>query len=298
MGLTYDHSHNSNTNTHGSAQLSFAVLINVILSIAQVIGGLISGSLSLIADALHNLSDAGAILVAIAARKIGNKAATSAMTYGYKRAEIIGVLINSTSLVLIGLYLIYEAAYRYFNPSPIDGWIVFWLAGLALIIDIATALLTYYAGAKESMNIRAAFIHNVSDAMASVAVIIAGLMIIHFQLYIVDIIITLGISAYVIYYGLVLLRKCILIIMQAVPDDIKVEDIKAALQALEGVEKVNYMHVWQLDEKNRFFEGHVALCSQEPEAIKDAIRSVLSQQFDISHSTIESHFHSKYKHVH
>ena len=280
--MGHDHNHS------GDGKLSIAVFINILLTIAQVGGGLLSGSLSLIADALHNLSDAGAIVIAIIARRIGNKSANKAMTYGYKRAEIIGVLINSTSLIIVGIYLIYEAIGKYFNPTPIDGWIVFWVAGIALVVDVATAMITYSAGAKYNMNIRAAFIHNISDALASLVVIIAGLLIIYSQLYIFDVIATIGISIYVIYHGLVLLKKCIMIIMQAVPETISIEDLQVALEKIEGVMSAKHIHVWQLDDKSIYMEAHMILNNNNHERIKEECRKIIKSEFDIFHSTLET----------
>lgn len=277
----HNHSHDH------SGKLTIAVLINILLTVAQVIGGILSGSLSLIADALHNLSDAGAIVVAIVARKIGAKPASPSMTYGYKRAEILGVLINSTTLVLIGLYLIIEAVNKYLNPTPIDGWIVIWVAGIALVIDVLTAILTYKSGAKDNMNIRAAFIHNVSDAMASVAVIIAGILIIFYELYVVDVIATIGISLYVMFHGCLLLKKAVMILMQAVPDGLDVNDIKNALEQLDQVESVSHIHVWKLDENRLFFEGHAHIRKDITET-KSQMRLLLQERFKITHSTIET----------
>ena len=285
-GVEMEHDHSRHDMAGG--KLGLAIFINVLLTVAQVVGGLLSGSLALIADALHNLSDAGAILVAAVARKIGSRSADANMTYGYKRAEIIGVLVNSTTLILVGLYLIYEAVNKYLDPRPIDGWIVFWVAGIALVIDIATAFLTYKAGAKESMNIKAAFIHNVSDALASVAVIIAGIMIISYRLYVFDVVATIGISVYVIYHGMILLKKSILIIMQAVPEGMSIDDIRSSLETVEGVGGVDHIHVWQLDDKNVYFEGHVLTEGRQPELVKEEIRSVLKDKFNITHSTIET----------
>ncbi|HEB75145.1 MAG TPA: cation transporter [Nitrospirae bacterium] len=282
--MEHDHSRHD----MAGGKLGLAIFINVLLTVAQVVGGLLSGSLALIADALHNLSDAGAILVAAVARKIGSRSADANMTYGYKRAEIIGVLVNSTTLILVGLYLIYEAVNKYLDPRPIDGWIVFWVAGVALVIDTATAFLTYKAGAKESMNIKAAFIHNVSDALASVAVIIAGIMIISYRLYVFDVVATIGISVYVIYHGMILLKKSILIIMQAVPEGMSIDDIRSSLETVEGVGGVDHIHVWQLDDKNVYFEGHVLTEGRQPELVKEEIRSVLKDKFNITHSTIET----------
>jgi cobalt-zinc-cadmium efflux system protein len=272
----------------GDDRLGFAVLINILLTIAQIIGGVISGSLSLMADALHNFSDAGAILIAIIAKKIGNKSPNKFMTYGYKRAEIIGALINSTSLIIVGIYLIVEAIGRYITPTPIDGWTVFWIAGIALIVDIVTAMITYCAGAKDNMNIRAAFIHNISDALASIVVIISGLLIINFQLYIVDVIVTIGISIYVIYHGVVLLKKCTMIIMQATPASVNIENLQLALENIDGIESAKHIHVWQLDDKRIYLEAHMTLMTDDHERIKKASRKIIKSDFGISHSTLET----------
>lgn len=282
--MSHDHNHHH----AGDGKLGFAVFINILLTVVQIIGGLLSGSLSLIADALHNLSDAGAILIAIFARRIGNKSANKTMTYGYKRAEIIGALINSTSLIIVGIYLIFEAIGKYFQPTSIDGWIVFWVAGIALVVDIATALITYSAGAKDNMNIKAAFIHNISDALASLVVIIAGILIINFQLYIFDLIATIGISIYVIFHGLILLKKCIMIIMQAVPESVNIENLQAVLEEIDGVTSVKHIHVWQLDDKKIYLEAHMKLSTDDHERVKEESRKIIKDQFGISHSTLET----------
>ena len=210
------------------------------------------------------------------------------MTYGYKRAEIIGALINSTSLIIVGIYLIYEAIGKYFTPTPINGWIVFWVAGIALVVDIATAIITYSAGAKDNMNIRAAFIHNISDALASVVVIVAGLLIINFQLYIFDVIATLGISIYVIYHGIVLLKKCTMIIMQAAPESVNIEDLQLALEKIEGMLSAKHIHVWQLDDKSIYIEAHMVLSTNDHEWVKEESRKIIKSEFGISHSTLET----------
>ena len=129
MSHSHRHSHShSHSHSHtANGKLTLAVFINVLLTIVQIVGGILSGSLSLIADALHNLSDAGAIVIAIFARKISAKNADENMTFGYQRAEIIGTLINSITLIIIGFYLIYEAVSKYFNPTEINGWLVIYI---------------------------------------------------------------------------------------------------------------------------------------------------------------------------
>lgn len=273
---------------HHDGKLNFAVFINIVLTIVQIIGGLLSGSLSLIADALHNLSDAGAILIAIFARRIARKPANSQMTFGYKRAEILGALINSTTLIIVGLYLIYEALDSFINPQPIDGWVVVWIASTALLIDAITAWLTYQSGAKNNLNLKAAFIHNISDALASIVVIIAGSLIILYQWYVVDLLATIAISMYVIYHGYSLAKQTMIILMQAVPDDIDVDELTADLERLDMVIKVWHLHIWQLDDKETFLEARIEFTPSESVHDLGKIKAFLNNNYNIVHSTIEN----------
>ncbi|UUO25428.1 cation transporter [Colwellia sp. M166] len=278
---SYGHSHTAN------GKLTLAVFINVLLTIVQIVGGVLSGSLSLIADALHNLSDAGAIVIAIFARKISAKNADENMTFGYQRAEIIGTLINSITLIIVGLYLIYEAISKYFSPTEINGWLVIYIAGIALVIDIVTAVLTYMSGAKDSMNLRAAFIHNVSDALASVAVIVAGILIILYQWYVVDIVATILISIYVLYHGGLLALESIKILMQAVPEACDINEIKADIELNLFISNAYDIHVWQLDEHKFFLECKLELTADTEQVNLAEIKGMLEKKYAIKHSTIE-----------
>jgi len=277
---------NHHNHTH-DGKLGIAVFINVFLTIVQIIGGIFSGSLSLIADALHNLSDAGAILIAILARKIARKPANNRMTFGYKRAEILGALLNSTTLIIVGLYLIYEAVSKYFTPQPIDGWIVVWIASIALVIDAATAWLTYKSGAKNNLNLKAAFIHNLSDAFASVAVIIAGSLIILYQWYVVDLLATILISVYVIYHGITLVKESISILMQAVPVDIDIDKLCKDIESIANIDRVRHIHVWKLDDKEVFLEASINLQTMKHLQDLTPIKQLLEAKYDIHHSIIE-----------
>ncbi|PCK31356.1 cation diffusion facilitator family transporter [Pseudoalteromonas piscicida] len=272
---------------HHGNKLGWAVFVNILLSVAQVIGGILSGSLSLVADALHNLSDAGALIIALVAQKVAKKPASLSLTYGYQRAEIIGALINSATLIVVGIYLLFEAISRFINPEPIDGWIVVWLAALALVVDLITAFITYAAGAKTSLNIRAAFIHNVSDAAASVAVIVAGTLIILYQWYVVDLIATVMISAYVIYHGLALSKSSIKILMQATPDNLDIQEIKVFLEAQDNVKAVSHLHVWQLNEHEYILEAQVVVDSLADQSTLSHLKNILYQEFNLSHTTLE-----------
>ena len=280
----HEHAH-----THGGdKRLVGAVLVNVLLTVAQVVGGILSGSLSLVADALHNLNDAASLGIALIARRISRKPADSRRTFGYRRAEVIGALINLTTLIIVGLYLIYEAGARYFDPRPIEGWIVVWVAGIALVVDIVTAVLTYKLS-KGNLNIRAAFVHNVSDALASVAVIVAGTLILLYDWYWADLAATVLISGYVLYQGVTMMRETVRILMEGVPEDIRLAEVFSALADLPGVHGVHHLHVWQLDENHRALEAHLVV--QEDfrggAQLKRSARAVAMQRFDIGHCTLE-----------
>ena len=279
--------HDHGNTSGGDKRLVGAVLVNILLTGAQVVGGLLSGSLSLVADALHNLNDAASLGIALVARRIARRPADSRRTFGYRRAEVIGALINLTTLIIVGLYLIYEAISRYFDPRPVEGWIIVWVAGIALIVDIVTAVLTFSLS-KGNLNIRAAFIHNVSDALASVAVIAAGTLILLYDWYWADLVATVLISAYVLYQGVTMMRDTVRILLEGVPPDIRLADVASALAALPGVRNVHHLHVWQLDENHRALEAHLVVQDDsDGGALKRSARDVLAERFRIGHTTLE-----------
>ena len=285
--MGHEHHHHHDVETMGDRRLIAAIAVNMLLTLAQVIGGIVSGSLALIADALHNFSDAASLLIAWVARKIGRQPADHFKTFGYKRAEVIATLINLVTLVIVGLYLIYEAIWRAFEPQVIEGWTVIVVAAIALVVDLITAALTY-SMSKHSMNIRAAFLHNVSDALASVAVIVAGSLILLYGWYWTDTALTLLIAGYVLYQAATMLPKTIHMLMQGTPENISIEAVINAMEQVEGVSNVHHVHIWQLDEHKNALEAHVVICDfNDTEIIKGALKTELEQSFGISHSTLE-----------
>ncbi len=259
----------------------------MLLTIAQVVGGIISGSLSLIADALHNFSDAASLLIALIAVRIGRKPPDKFKSFGYKRAETVAALVNLTTLILIGLYLVIEALKRFYSPEEVEGWTVVYVAGLALVVDIFTAVLTY-SDSKNSMNIRAAFLHNVTDALASVGVILAGTLILLYQWIWVDAAMTILIAGYVLWLSIREMPKVIHLLMEGTPAGIEINDVIAAMQDVEGVADVHHVHIWQLDEQRNALEAHVMLSNLiRIDDIKAAIKSMLKERFEIQHSTLE-----------
>tara|TARA_B110000444_G_scaffold55659_1_gene51896 strand:+ start:1102 stop:1989 length:888 start_codon:yes stop_codon:yes gene_type:complete len=285
----HHHHHHHHSKDDSDRSLIVAVSINILLTVFQIVGGIISGSLALIADALHNLSDAASLGIAIFARKISRKPADQSKTFGYKRAEVVAALINLTILVIISLYLLYEAIWRFFDPVSISGWVIVIVAGVALVIDMITALITLRLS-KNNMNMKAAFLHNLSDALASLAVIVAGSLIILYQWFWVDTLLTLLLSLFILYQGLAMLPKTIHLLMEGAPEDIDFDAINKSLLSLEGVDDIHHVHVWSLDEETIALEAHVVANIEtfdEMESIKNIIKKKLSDEFNIKHSTLE-----------
>ena len=283
------HEHNHSTKAMGDKRLIAAIGVNAILTLAQVVGGILSGSLSLIADALHNLSDAASLALALIARKIGRRPPDAFKTFGYRRSETIAALINLVTLVIVGMYLVYEAIGRLFAPQPIEGWTVVVVAGIALIVDLATAILTYTMS-KNSMNIKAAFLHNVSDAMASVGVVIAGTLILLYGWYWTDTVLTLMIAGYVLWQGFSMLPKTIHLLMEGTPKGVSIDDVISAMEHVDDVVSVHHVHVWELAEHTIALEAHVVVKKAnlpDIERVKTDLKRMLHDQFDVSHSTLE-----------
>lgn len=261
----------------------------MLLTVAQIVGGVFSGSLALIADAIHNLSDAAALAIALIARRIARQPADANHTYGHGRAEMLGAFFNLSWLIFIGLFLIVEAVDRLLDPQPVEGWTVVIIAGIALIVDVVTAMLTF-AMARHSMNIRAAFIHNLSDALASLGVIVGGTLIILKGWLFVDAIVTLAIAGYILVHAGFEIPKAVHILMQGVPEDIDLSEVTDAMMQVPGVRDIHHVHIWHIDENRRSLESHVVVDPVDMdrmEEIKAALKALLADRFEIGHSTLE-----------
>ena len=283
------HNHSHAGANSGDRRVLWAVAVNMLLTLAQVVGGIFAGSLSLIADALHNFSDAISLGIAFFARRIARRPSDETMTFGYVRAEVVAALINYTTLIVIGLYLVYEAVMRFIEPQPVEGWLIVYIAGFALAVDVVTAVLTYTLS-KSSMNIRAAFLHNVADALGSVGVIVAGTLIIIFDWRIVDPIITLMIAGYILWQAFAEIGGSIRMLMLGTPPDLDVGRLIEGLRGVEGVEAVHHVHVWAIDEHSNALEAHVVVGDESGEkaaAIKDRIKALTRERFNIGHTTLE-----------
>ncbi len=273
----------------GDRRVGLAILANALLTVAQIIGGLVSGSLALVADAIHNLSDMASLLIAFAARKIARRPADKAMTFGYARIEVVAALINYTALILVGAFLLYEGVMRLIEPRQVTGWIVVILAGVALIVDVLTAILTY-AMQRDSVNIRALFVHNLSDALASVAVMVGGTLILLYDWRIVDPLITVAIAGYILYLAVTEIGGPVRMLMLGSPQGTDPAHVIVDLRDVDGVQDLHHVHFWQMQEHSAAFESHVVLSPAgwtRQEKVKAEIKRRLRDRFGILHSTLE-----------
>jgi cobalt-zinc-cadmium efflux system protein len=245
--------------------------------------------LALIADALHNFSDVIALILAFAARKISRRPADERMSFGYGRVEVVAALVNYTTLIVLSLHLIYEGILRFANPHPIDGWMVVWIAAIALVIDLVTAALTY-SMSKDSMNIRAAFVHNISDALGSVAVIVAGTLVILKGWVWVDPVVTLMIAGYILWHVKSEVGGVVRVLMLGAPEGLDAQEVITAVRAVPGVSDLHHLHLWQMQEHDAAIQAHIVIKPGswgQADAIKTQIKAQLADQFGIKHSTLE-----------
>ena len=295
MAHSHNHGHH-HSHAHGSDQtegrLWISIFLNLVITLAEFIGGIISGSLALLSDALHNLNDTTSLGISLFARKVSKKEANEEKTFGYKRAEIIGAFINLITLVIIALFLIKEGVERFYNPQPIDGLVMFVVAIIGLLGNVITAVLLYRSS-KENINIRSAYVHIMSDALSSVGVIVAGWLILQYELFIVDTILTLIIAGYILWQSYYMLRQTIDILMESTPTEIQLEEVTLAMQEVAGVLDIHHLHVWRLDESNILLESHVVIDESDMinmEMIKSSLKDLLNKSFNIQHSTLEFEF--------
>lgn len=287
--MPHDHGHAHIDPNTADRRISIAIWANGLLTVAQVVGGILSGSLALVADALHNFSDMASLVIALGARKISRRPADETMTFGYGRIEIVAALINYTTLILIGLYLIYEGGMRMIDPPEVMGWTVVIVGGVALFIDTLTAMLTY-SMQKGSVNIRALFLHNLSDALSSVAVMVGGTLIILYDMRWIDPAITIGIAVYILYLSFTEIGGPIRTLMLGSPPDIDGKDVVAAIRDAGDVVDVHHVHLWQMEEHAAALDCHIVVEHDrmgEIETLKEEIRTVLRERFSIEHSTLE-----------
>jgi len=294
--MFHSHDHNHTHHHHGDLKgrnLLISILLNIGITVAQVIGGLISGSLALLSDALHNFSDVLSLIVSYVANRLSKRKASNKKTFGYKRAEILAAFINASTLIVVAILLIIEAVERFQHPQEIASNLVIWLSIIA-ILGNGFSVILLKKDAEANMNMKSAYLHLFTDMMASVAVLVGGLLMQYFKMYWVDSVLTFAIALYLIWMGWDLLKNSTKVLMLFTPDSIPIQRIVDEINAFELVKNTHHVHVWQLNEDEIHLEAHIDFykditLSKFDEILK-AIETLVLDKYDINHVNIQPEY--------
>jgi cobalt-zinc-cadmium efflux system protein len=288
----HDHAHHYHDDVKGR-NLVIAIILNIAITVVQILGGILSGSLALLSDALHNFSDVLSLVVSYIANKLTKKKASLQKTFGYKRAEILAAFINAISLIIVALLLIFEAIERFQSPEVIKSNLVIWLSLIA-ILGNGFSVLLLKSDANTNMNMKSAYLHLLTDMMASVAVLFGGLLMKYYQIYWVDSVLTFVIALYLIWMGLDLLKRSTKVLMLFTPEAIPVQKIVTTINTFKAIKNVHHVHVWQLNEDEVHLEAHIDFheditLSKFDEILQD-IEHLVLKEYDINHVNIQPEF--------
>jgi len=293
--LAHNHSHHGHEHPKLSGKnLLISIFLNILITVAQIIGGFLSGSLALISDAVHNLSDVISLIVSYVANRLANsKKQTLKQTFGFKRAEIIAAFFNAATLIVIAVMLAIEAIKRFNEPHHIQSNIVIWLALIGILANGFSVLLIK-KDANHNLNMKSAYLHLLTDMLTSVAVLVGGLLMKYYQIFWIDAVLTLLISVYLIYMSWRVFLESLKILMLFAPDDIVIKDIEKAILKIEGVKNIHHVHIWQLNEKNCHFEAHIEFKNNiklsDFDSICEEIEHLLIHNFNINHCSLQPEF--------
>lgn len=290
-----DHNHHGHSHDHPGQEdtgknLILSILLNLVVTVAEVIGGLFSHSLALLSDALHNLGDTSALFIAYLANVISKKEGTDKRTFGFKRIEILAALFNAIILVVIIIYLFIEAWQRLKNPVPIRGLVMLIVAVIGLLANLfSVLLLRKHAG--DSINVRAAYLHLIGDTLSSVMVIITAILIYFFNIFWIDPLVTFILGIYLLWETYRIVKVALDILMQATPPGLDLNLVKKELETITAVDNIHHVHAWNLSDRDIHFECHVDLKSDirisETEILQSRINEMLREKFSITHVTIQ-----------
>jgi cobalt-zinc-cadmium efflux system protein len=278
--------------------LLIATILNFVITVAEVIGGILSNSLALLSDALHNFSDGIAVLIAFIANKVSKRPSDTRRTFGYKRIEILAAFFNAIILIVIIIYLFYESVLRLYEPEPIKGLIMMVVAIIGLLANLLAVLLLR-KDSKVNLNVRSAYLHLLGDTLSSVAVIIGGVLIYFFETFWVDPLITILVGIYLIRETWTVLKETVDILMQSTPSSIDLGKVQLELEKLDSIKNIHHVHIWSLSDSMIHFECHVDLDKDlhvsRTEKLLRQMEEILHDKFDIHHTTIQVEYSAKDK---
>ena len=288
----HHHSHSHHHHSVSGKNLGITIFLNVLITAGQVVGGILSGSVALLTDALHNFSDVVALVLSFVTNRIAKRKSTEKQTYGFKRAEILSAFVNSAVLIGISVFLMLEAFQRFFHPTAVVSDLVIWFAFASIVINFISVLVLQ-KDSKENLNIRSAYLHLLTDVMTSVAVLAGGILMKYYALFWIDPLLSVLIAIYLIYSSYGLLVQTVKILMQFTPSGVDINKISDDIRNIKSVKNLHHVHVWQLDEKHYFLEAHADMEADikisEFQNILQEIENILAG-YGIYHYNIQPEF--------
>ncbi len=282
--------HIHNHHAVSGKKLIWTILFNLVITLAEFIGGLITGYLALIADAIHNLSDVAALGLAWLGVKGSQMPATKRSTYGYKRLEVMTAFISAVSLVVIAIFIFVEAYDRYVNPVPITKPGIFLTVAVIGLLGNVLSIWMLHAEKGKSLNMKTAFLHMAYDAVSSVIVIGGGIVILITDIYVIDTILSSVIALMILWSSYLVIKEAVLIFLEAVPEGIDFDKVLRALREVPRIEDVHHLHIWSLSSTEIALSCHVCLSESNYQSGPDImvkINNLLYDKFNIGHATIQ-----------
>jgi len=293
--MAHHHDHSSHKNKidkpgMSSKKILLVIFFNIIITVAEYIGGIISGSLALISDAGHNFSDVLSLLLGLMGERVSAQRPNSRFSFGLKRFEVLVAFINSISLILIGGYIVYEAVVRYLNPVQINPMIMLPVA----VIGLAGNVLSIFFLNSErdsNLNLRAAFLHLLYDAISSIAVISVGIILLFSDMKFLDLAVSFIIAFMIVWSSMDIIRESLRIFLQGTPKGINPDEVYKSILCVMDVASVHGLHIWSINSTENFLSCHICIDRNpdnvDTDSIINGVNNILEQKFKITHTTIQ-----------
>lgn len=273
----------------GGTKLVLVIFLNVLITVTEYIGGTIAGSLALISDAGHNLSDVLSLMLGYAGEKVSEREPDKRFSFGLKRFEVIIALVNALSLLGIGIYIVYEAVTRFLHPVPVDIRVMLPVAAIGLAGNLGSMLLLL-RNRRSTLNMKAAFLHLLFDTLSSIAVIGAGIVLYLTGLVLVDLVISLVIVMMIVGSSLGIIRESLRIFLQGTPSNIDTDEVYRDIAGVDRVKSVHGLHIWSISSTEVFLSCHICVDGGgtiDTDSIIQKVNLLLEEKFNILHTTIQ-----------
>jgi cobalt-zinc-cadmium efflux system protein len=282
------HMHSHGTGERTSKVLQVSLVVTLAYIVLLVVAGIRAHSLALLSEAGHNLSDFVALLLSLVAVYLESRPPSATKTYGWHRAGVLAALVNAGSLVVVSFLIFYEAFRRLQNPEHVQAGLMIWVAAAGVVMNGVIALLLYRSG--RDVNIRSALLHEIGDTVSTAAVIVGGWVILATGQYWIDSALSFGIGALILWSGFGICRETLNILLEGTPRGIRLDRVEAAMRAVEGVNDVHDLHVWNIGSETRALSCHISIEDIPPSVSERILRDVkqrLHEEFRIDHTTIQ-----------